>query len=62
MSEEGWETLPSHGGVFVHAKSGALMIFYVDDMLLIASPKDTNRIWSSLEQRIKYKDPEADLT
>ena len=62
MREEGWHSLPEHGGVFVHAKSGAVMIVYVDDMLLLASPRDTPRIWRALEKRIKFKDPEAEMS
>ena len=31
-------------------------------MLLLASPKDTQKIWRSLEKKIKHKDPESDIT
>ena len=59
MAEEGWSSLPNHGGVFVHATSGAIMVVYVDDMLLLARARDTSRIWRSLEKRISFKDPES---
>ena len=47
MGQEGWTTVPNHGGVFVNKKSAALVIVYVDDMILIGSHKDTRRIWRS---------------
>ena len=46
-------------GTYMHAKTGAAMVVYVDDMLLLASPKDTNVFWQALEKSVLYKDPEA---
>ena len=37
------------------------MTVYVDDMLLLASPRDTSKIWRALEKRIDFKDPESDI-
>ena len=30
------------GGIYMHAKTGAAMVVYVDDMTLLVSPKDAN--------------------
>ena len=40
----GWFSIPGHGGVYIHAKTGAAMVVYVDDMLLLASPQDTDSV------------------
>lgn len=61
MKYEGWTSLPYHGGVYVHTKIMAIMIVYVDDILFLASYRDTIRIWRTLERRINYKDPESDI-
>ena len=37
------------------------MVVYVDDMLLLAPPKDSNGIWRALEKSVCFKDPEAPL-
>ena len=62
MVSEGWSSLPGHGGVFVHERTKAIMIVYVDDMLLLATVKDTRLHWRTLERRIDYKDPEQGLS
>ena len=49
------------GGVYAHANSKASVVVYVDDMLLLASPKDSDGIWRALEKRVCFKDPEASL-
>ena len=36
MADEGWTSLPNHGGVCVHLATEAIMVVYVDDMLLLA--------------------------
>ena len=62
MHSEGWTSLPGHGGVFVHAKSKAIMIVYVDDMLLLATRKDTKMHRRALERKIDFKDPQQQLS
>ena len=37
------------------------MVVYVDDMLLLASPRDTYSLWRDLEEGVQYKDPAAPL-
>ena len=37
------------------------MVVYVDDMLPLASPRDTDSLWRDFETSIQYKDPAAPL-
>ena len=61
MTELGWRNLQGHGGVFVHTKSKAIMVVYVDDMLLLASLRDTGRHWRALEKKVDFKEAEGNL-
>ena len=37
------------------------MIVYVDDMLMLAAPRDVSGFWSEFENIVNFKDPEAPL-
>ena len=37
------------------------MIVYVDDMLMLATPRDVSGFWRELEKPVNFKDPEAPL-
>ena len=37
------------------------MVVYVNDMLLLTSPRDTESLWRDLEKSLDYKDPAAPL-
>ena len=37
------------------------MVVYVNDMLLLSSPRDTESLWRDLEKSLDYKDPAAPL-
>ena len=37
------------------------MVVYVDDMLRLFSPRDTDALWRDLEKSVEYKDPAAPL-
>ena len=50
MKNLGWSPIPGHGGTYTHAKTGAAMVVYVDDMMFLASPKDTDRLWRELKK------------
>ena len=41
MIKLGWYSVPGKGRVYVHAKTTAAMVVYVDDMLLLSAPRDT---------------------
>ena len=53
--------ISGHGGTYTHAKTGAAMVVYVDDMMLLASPTDEDHLWRELEKSVLYKDPAAPL-
>ena len=61
MKKLGWSSVPGSGGVYVHAQTKATMVVYVDDMLLLSSPRDTASLWRDLEKSLDYKDPAAPL-
>ena len=62
MQQQGWTTVPGSGSVFLHQPSHAICVVYVDDMLLLARPKDAGKLWRALESKVHFKDPEQPLT
>ena len=62
MKDLGWLSIKGTGGVYTHAKTKAAMVVYVDDMLLLASPKDSDGMWRALEKSVCFKDPEVPLS
>ena len=63
MENLGWDAIQGIGGTYTHAKSGAAMVVYVDDMMMMMlfSPEDTNMLWRELEKSVLHKDAEAPL-
>ena len=61
MKKLRWFSVLGNGGVYVHAKTKATMLVYVDDMLLLSAPRDTESLWYELERSVDYKDPAAPL-
>ena len=45
----------------MHAKTTAAMVVYVDDMLLVSAPRDTELLWRELEKCVDCNDPAAPL-
>ena len=37
------------------------MVVYIDDMMLLSAPRDTDKLWRALEKSVDYKDPEAPM-
>ena len=37
------------------------MVVYVNDMLLLSSPRDTDLLWRDLQNRVYYEDPAVPL-
>ena len=37
------------------------MVVYVDDMLMLSPPNDTDRLWQDLLKNIQFEDPAAPL-
>lgn len=44
-----WTPLERHPGTFVHGPSGAMMVTYVDDILLLSPSTLTEQLWAELE-------------
>ena len=61
MKKLGWFSVPGNGGVSVHDKTKAVTVVYVDDVLLLSSPRDTVSLWRELEKSVDYKGPAAPL-
>ena len=61
MTKLGWSAVPGNGGVYVHAKTKSAMAVYVDDMLLLSAPRNTELLWRELEKCVDYEDPAAPL-
>ena len=61
MKNLGWNPIPGTGGTYMHAKTGAAMVVYVDDMMMLSDPRDTDKLWRALEKSVDYKDPEAPM-
>ena len=45
----------------MHRKTKASMIVYVDDMLMLAAPRDVSGLRREFEKAVNFKDPEASL-
>jgi hypothetical protein len=48
-------------GVWFHKATKAILIVYVDDLLLVASPKVDDKLWDELGQKIDFQDPQAPI-
>ena len=59
ITKPGWSSVPRNGGVYIHAITGAAIVVYVDHMLLLASPRDTDGLLCDIEKSVQYKDPAA---
>ena len=61
MKKLGWSSVPGNGGDYVHAKTKAAMVVYMDDRLLLSASRGTELLWRELERSADYKDPAAPL-
>ena len=57
MTNLGWSSISGKGRVYIHARTGAAMVVYADDMLLLASPRGTDSLWRDLAKSVRYNDP-----
>ena len=62
MKNQGWTAIPGNGSVFFHGTIRAIMVVYVDDMLLLAKPRDAGPLLRSPEKAVMFKDFELPLT
>ena len=60
--ENGWLRVTSRSwGVFLHTKTEANTVVYVDDMFFLGTPRDTSRIWRALEIKVDFVELEFDI-
>ena len=55
MTNLGWTRVEVHPGLRFHKRTGAMMVFYVDDLLLAARKNDEARFWKEIEHRVKFE-------
>ena len=61
MKNQDWATIQGSGNVFQHSATRAIMVVYLDDMLLLAKLKHTGKICRALEKAVHFKNPESTL-
>ena len=55
-----WRRVESHPGLYVHSVTMAILVVYVDDLLLAAPPAEEARLWAEIEAHVGFGgDPEA---
>ena len=62
MKNQRWIAIPGNGSVFLHGTTRAIIVAYVDDMLLLAKPREVSPLWRSFEKEVMLKDPDVPLT
>ena len=54
-----WRRVESHPGLYVHEVTMAVLVVYVDDLLLAAPPAEEARLWAEIEKHVSFGgDPE----
>ena len=62
MKSLGWSSIQGSSGVYAHAKATAAMVVYVDDMLLLSSPRDTDAFGATLTRKLTTTIPRCLFT
>ena len=57
LTDLGWERLPDCPGSWRHSESGAILVVYVDGLLMISPVALEAALWGALEKRIGFKEP-----
>jgi hypothetical protein len=61
LDANGWRKVEGTPGVFVHEETRAVLVTYVDDMLMVAHDDIMKWLWKNLDKRIKFKDPAEEI-
>ena len=56
LSKLGWQAVESHPGMFVH-QTNAILVVYVDDLLMAAPAEEEDRLWSQIEAHVGFGGP-----
>lgn len=54
MTELGWQSIDGWPSVWILRKELALLVVYVDDLLLVAATQMQAKLWASLENKIRF--------
>jgi hypothetical protein len=57
LREQGWSPIDAWPGVWRHDETGAVIVVYVDDLLMAGRSADTKRLWATIEKSVGFKDP-----
>lgn len=61
LVEEGWRLIEGCPGTYVHDVCGAVLIVYVDDLLMVAGPAATEEFWQKMESQVNFRDPPSPI-
>ena len=59
LTSLGWTRMEVHPGFWLQKLTGAIMAVYVEDLMLSAGKRDEARLWSEIEQHVKFGEPLA---
>ena len=61
LASLGWKPVPGQPSCFLHSVSGALLVVYVDDLLLLSHEHETAKLWQQIEKVIKFSVPPSPI-
>lgn len=61
LVEEGWRLIEGCRGTYIHDVCGAVLIVYVDDLLMVAGPAATEELWQKIESQVDFRDPPSPI-
>ena len=60
LGAAGWSEIGGWPGVYRH-DTGAVLVAYVDDLLLVAPPEHRDALWARLERDVVFKEPPEEI-
>jgi len=61
LKDLGWKPVDNNPGVWFHIASKAVLVVYVDDLLLVADPRVSDKLWDEIGKVIDFQDPAAPI-
>ena len=62
LKKLGYQRVESHPGLFIHGATKAILVVYVDDLLLGAPALEDARLWKELESHIGFGGPPEEIS
>ena len=53
----GWSKVESHPGLYIHDETKAVLVVYVDDLLMAAPTDAEERLWAEIAEHVQFSDP-----